>query len=146
MADYLDVMSPESRKATDEAINRDKLEIVDNKIQDICDTMESVSDRARVVNHGQDPAQGIEARVVNGTHLIFRNVIYTITEHFVCLGTENIFLSIASKFNDADRSSSHYYTFVSWRVLRYSHSDEVETSGHGVALSARSLCELLHCA
>jgi hypothetical protein len=73
MADYLDVMTPESRKATDEAIN--KLEAVDNKIQGICDTMESVSDRARVVNDGQDSAQGVEARVTNGTHMIFRNII-----------------------------------------------------------------------
>ena len=144
MADYLDIMTPESQKATDEAIN--KLDVVDNKIQDICDTMGSVSDRARVVNDGQDSAQRIEARVTNGNHMIFRNIICTITEHFICLGAENIFLSIASKFNDADRSSSCYHTFVSRRVLRYSHSDEVETSGHGVALSARSLCELLHCA
>ena len=67
MADYLDIMTPESQKATDEAIN--KLDVVDNKIQDICDTMESVSDRARVVNDGQDSAQRIEARVTNGNHI-----------------------------------------------------------------------------
>jgi hypothetical protein len=105
MTDYLDAITPESRKTTDEAVN--KLEVVDNKIQSICDSMESVSDRARVVNDGQDSAH--EARLINGAHMIFCNIIYMITECFICLGAENIFLSIASKFNDADRSSSRHH-------------------------------------
>jgi len=107
MADYLDTVAPESPKTTDEAFN--KPEVVDNKIQGIGDTMESVSDRARFVDDVQDSAQEIKAGVLDGAQ-IFRNVIYTITERFIGLGTENICLSIA-KFNNEDRLSSRYAFF-----------------------------------
>ena len=134
----------ESLKTTNEANLNTKIEYVDNMTQgSIRVTLEGTSDDAGNADSVHGPIKDTEARGVQSAHII-RNLIRTTPERLVDIGTAKICQPIASKVSDQSRSLSQC-AFFGRRALRYSHSDAVETRGCGLAISARSVCELLHC-
>ncbi len=141
MASDSGAIDAESLKTTNEA--NTEIEYVDNMTQGIRDTLEGASDGAGNADNVHGPIKETEARGVEGAHII-RNLIRTTPERFVDIGAAKICQSIASKLGDQSRPLSRHCAFFGRRALRYSHSDAVETRGCGLAISARSVCELLH--
>jgi len=143
MASDPNAIDAESLNATKQVNN--KLEYVDNVTQgSIRDTLEGASDGAGNADNVHGPIKETEARGVEGAHNIC-DLIRTTPERFIDIGATKIYQSIASKLGDQSRSLSRHCAFFGRRALRYSHSDAVKTRGCGLAISARSICELLHC-
>jgi len=142
MASDPNAMDAGSLEATKQ-VNKE-IEYVDKVTQgSMRDALEGASDGAGNADSVHGPIKETEARGVEGAHII-RNLIRTTPERFVDIGAAKICQSIASKLGDQSRPLSRHCAFFGRRALRYSHSDAVETRGCGLAISARSVCELLH--
>jgi len=80
MVDDLDAMTSESLKIG----TRQLLEVVDNKMPGIRNTLESVSDRAWNVENVQSPLQDIEARGIDGAQSHSQFIIHATPGRFIC--------------------------------------------------------------